>query len=211
MRRPVVVAVDGPVAAGKGTLARGLARALGLAHLDSGMIYRAVAARVLERGGDPDMPGTCLEAARSLVPEDLDRPGLRAQAVGQAASRVAAHRAVRAALLEFQRRLAASPPGAVVDGRDIGTVVFPDADAKLFVTADAAARARRRRLELAERGEDVSFEAVLAEIAERDRRDTQRPWAPLLKAVDAVVIDTTDLDAAAALQEALGAVRARLG
>ena len=210
MRTSTVIAVDGPVAAGKGTLARSLAESLGLRHLDSGMIYRAAAVLVLDRDGDPGDPEECRKAAESLVTEDLEHPGLRDQAIGEAASRIAAHRDVRAALLDFQRHFAAMPPGAVVDGRDVGTVVFPDADVKLFVTAEAGVRALRRHRELVRRGEHVTFEAVSREIAERDRRDTERRWAPLRQADDAVVIDTTDLDADAAACRALDIVRARL-
>ena len=151
----IVIAVDGPVAAGKGTLARHLAARTGLRHLDSGMIYRAVAARVLEAGGDAGDAQACVRAAECLDAADLERPGLRDQGIGSVASRIAVHREVRAALVEFQRRFGTTPPGAVIDGRDIGTVVFPDADVKFFVTAEVRARAERRHRELVARGEAI--------------------------------------------------------
>lgn len=206
----IVIAVDGPVASGKGTLARHLAARTGLRHLDSGMIYRAVASLVLEAGDDAGNAQACRRAAERLVRADLERPGLRDQEVGSMASRIAAHREVRAALVEFQRGFGTTPPGAVIDGRDIGTVVFPDADVKFFVTAEIRARAVRRHRELVTRGETMDFDSVLEEISERDRRDSERAWAPLRQAEDAVVIDTTTLDAAAAAEKALDVVRQRL-
>lgn len=207
----IVIAVDGPVAAGKGTLARELAARTGLRHLDSGMIYRAVAALVLEAGDDSGDGRACRRRAERLVVADLERPGLRDQKIGSMASRVAAHRDVREALVGFQRRFGRTPPGAVIDGRDIGTVVFPDADVKFFLTADVRARAARRHRELVSMGETADFGNVLQELSERDRRDSERAWAPLRKADDAVVIDTTKLDAAAAAEKALDIVRHRLG
>ena len=207
----IVIAVDGPVAAGKGTLARELAARTGLRHLDSGMIYRAVAALVLEAGDDSGDVQACRRRAECLVVADLERPGLRDQKIGSMASRVAAHRDVREALVEFQRRFGRTPPGAVIDGRDIGTVVFPDADVKFFLTADVRARAARRHRELVSMGETADLGDVLQELSERDRRDSERAWAPLRKADDAVVIDTTKLDAAAAAEKALDIVRHRLG
>lgn len=207
----IVIAVDGPVAAGKGTLARELAARTGLRHLDSGMIYRAVAALVLEAGDDSGDGRACRRRAECLVVADLERPGLRDQKIGSMASRVAAHRDVREALVGFQRRFGRTPPGAVIDGRDIGTVVFPDADVKFFLTADVRARAARRHRELVSMGETADFGNVLQELSERDRRDSERAWAPLRKADDAVVIDTTKLDAAAAAEKALDIVRHRLG
>ena len=207
----IVIAVDGPVAAGKGTLARELAARTGLRHLDSGMIYRAVAALVLEAGDDAGDEQACRRRAERLVAADLERPGLRDQQIGSMASRVAAHRDVRGALVEFQRRIGRTPPGAVIDGRDIGTVVFPDADVKFFVTADVRVRAKRRHRELASKGETIDFGNVLQELSERDRRDSERAWAPLRQADDAVVIDTTTLDTAAAADKALDIVRHRLG
>ncbi|MDE0044888.1 MAG: (d)CMP kinase [bacterium] len=207
----IVIAVDGPVASGKGTLARHLAARTGLRHLDSGMIYRAVATLVLEDGADAGNAQACVRAAERLATADLERPGLRDQEIGSMASRIAAHREVRAALVEFQRCFGTTPPGAVIDGRDIGTVVFPDADVKFFVTAEARVRAERRHRELVARGETIDFSNVLEEIRERDRRDSERAWAPLRQADDAVAIDTTALDAAAAAQMALDIVCQRLG
>ncbi len=207
----IVIAVDGPVASGKGTLAGCLAARTGLRHLDSGMIYRAVASLVLEAGDDAGNAQACRRAAERLVAADLDRPGLRDQEIGSMASRIAAQREVRAVLVEFQRRFGRTPPGAVIDGRDIGTVVFPDADVKFFVTAEARVRAERRHRELVARGETIDFRNVMEEISERDRRDSQRAWAPLRQAEDAVVIDTTALDATAAAERALDIVRQRLG
>ncbi len=207
----IVIAVDGPVAAGKGTLARELAARTGLRHLDSGMIYRAVAALVLEAGDDDGDEQACSRMAERLVAADLERPGLRDQEIGSMASRIAAHRDVRRALVEFQRRFGRTPPGAVIDGRDIGTVVFPDADVKFFVTAHVRARATRRHRELALRGETTDFGDVLQELSERDRRDRERAWAPMRQADDAIVIDTTTLDAAAVAEKALDIVRQHLG
>ena len=207
-----VVAIDGPAAAGKGTLARRLAERLGFAHLDSGKLYRAVAHAAILHGVDPgDGPATAALAA-ALDPSRLDDPALKTEAVSKAASQVAAHPQVRSALLEFQRRFAASPPGkegAVVDGRDIGTVVCPHAPAKLFVTASVEERARRRHAELRERGEEAIYSDVLEELRARDRRDTERAVAPLAQAKDAYVLDTTDLDADAAFAAALAFVVGR--
>ena len=211
MDRVIVIAVDGPVAAGKGTLARELAARTGLRHLDSGMIYRAVAALILEAGDITGDAQACRRSAERLVAADLQRPGLRNQEIGSMASRIAAHRDVRDALVEFQRRFGRTPPGAVVDGRDIGTAVFPDADVKFFVTAHPRVRAERRHRELVSRGEMIDFGDVLRELSERDRRDRERVWAPLRQADDAIVIDTTTLDAAAAAEKALDIVRQRLG
>ena len=210
MTAALVIAVDGPVAAGKGTLARRLAERLGLHHLDSGLLYRATAARVLEAGGDPADPATAERAARSLEETDLARGDLRAEAVAAAASVVAAQPAVRQAVLDYQRGFAARPPGAVIDGRDIGSVVCPDAAVKLFVTASAQERARRRHAELVARGEAASLAAVLADLTERDRRDSTRATSPLVQADDAVLLDTTDLDADGALQAALDIVERQL-
>jgi cytidylate kinase len=203
----MIVAIDGPAAAGKGTLARRLADRLGLAYLDSGALYRAVGWAVLKAGGDPADPDTATAAAEALDPTAIDDPALRTDAVAAAASKVAAIPGVRAALLDFQRRFAAEPPdgkaGAVLDGRDIGTVVCPDADIKFFVTASVEERARRRVKELLERGEKAIYGAVLQEMQDRDARDRDREVAPLKPAEDAIVIDSTDLDADAALETAL--------
>jgi len=202
VRRGLVVAIDGPAASGKGTLARNLAAKFGLAHLDTGRLYRATALRVLAAGGDPADPETAAAAARGLDPALLDDPRLRDEAVGRAASVVAAIPAVRAALLAFQRRFAGQPQGAVLDGRDIGTVVCPDADVKLFVTASREERARRRAKELRENGAPAIYEAVLRDIEERDARDSGRRDAPLLAAPDAVIIDSTGLDPDQVLEQA---------
>ncbi|MCA3449552.1 MAG: (d)CMP kinase [Rhodobacter sp.] len=189
------VAIDGPAAAGKGTISRAVAAHFGFAHLDTGLLYRAVAAR----GGDP------VAAAQALSPEDLARPGLRSLEAGAAASRVAAIPAVRAALARFQRRFARAEGGAVLDGRDIGTVICPEAEVKLYVTATPQVRARRRWLELG--GDEAQ---VLAEVMARDARDMGRATSPLRKATDAEVIDTSDLSAEAAVARAIGIVRDRL-
>jgi len=200
----VRIAVDGPAAAGKGTLARRLAAALGLPHLDTGLLYRAVGRRVLDGGGDPADTGIASTAAIALEIADLARTDLRGPSADRAASLVAAHSAVRTALILFQRSFAQA--GAVLDGRDIGTVILPDADVKLFVTASAETRAYRRWAEL--RGA-ASLEAIAAEMAARDARDEARAVAPLRPAADAVLLDTTTLDADAAFTQAMEIVRAR--
>lgn len=198
----MIVTIDGPAAAGKGTLARRLAAALGYVYLDTGAIYRAVAKSMLDAGGDPDDPGEAAAHAEALDPAMLDDPGLRGEAVGDAASRVAALPAVRTALLAFQRRVAATPPGAVLDGRDTGTVVCPEAELKLFVTAGLEERARRRLDELRSKGETLMLPEVLAEVAARDSRDRARLTAPLRPADDAVEIDTTGMTPDAVFQRA---------
>lgn len=205
-----VIAVDGPAAAGKGTLARRLAAALGLPFLDTGLLYRAVGRRVLDAGADPRDAAIAEAAARALTPADLDRTDLRGPMADMAASAVAAIPAVRAALLDFQRAFGRER-GAVLDGRDIGTVVFPDARVKLFVTASVKERARRRFLELRGRGIAADPAQVEAEIRDRDAQDANRPVAPLRPAEDAVILDTTALDAEAAFARALALVRERLG
>ena len=204
----LTVAIDGPAAAGKGTLARRLADTLGLPYLDTGLLYRAVARRALSAGADPADPAAAEAAARSLHRDDLARTDLRGPAADAAASQVATHPEVRAALVQFQRDFAA--PGAVLDGRDIGTVILPDARVKLFVTADMPARARRRWLELRDRGVNVPEAQVAAEMAARDAQDASRAAAPLRTAPDAVVLDTTGLDADAAYIQAMEIVRDRL-
>lgn len=195
----MIIAVDGPVAAGKGTLARRLAAALDYGYLDTGSIYRAVAARILAGGGDPEDHDLAAQTAENLQPGDLERDDLRRETVGQAASKVAANQAVREALLAFQRRFAVQPPGgktgAVLDGRDIGTVVCPDAHVKLFLTASMEARARRRHKELLERGEESIYARVLQDLRERDARDSGRETAPLKAAEDALRLDTSEMDA----------------
>ncbi len=210
MTAPLVVAVDGPAAAGKGTLARALAAALGLAHLDTGLLYRAVGRLVLDAGADPADVAAAAAAALRLRPGDTARPDLRGPEADRAASLVAAVPAVRASLLAFQRDFPVrAGRGAVLDGRDIGTAVFPDAPVKLFVTASDEARARRRWLELRGRGEAVALEAVAEAMRARDRRDAERDAAPLRAAADAVVIDTTAMEPEAVLAAALAAVRGR--
>ena len=192
----LIIAVDGPAASGKGTIAARLATHYGLPFLDTGLLYRAVGAK----GGDP------VAAARALTPEDLLRDDLRSLAAGQAASRVAAIPEVRAALVEFQRRLARDPQGAVLDGRDIGTVICPEAEVKLYVTASPEVRARRRTDELLAKGRAVDYEAILAEVKARDERDSGRAEAPLRRADDAVVIDTSALGPGEVLAKALSVV-----
>jgi cytidylate kinase len=206
----IVIAVDGPAAAGKGTLAKRLAAALGLPYLDTGLLYRAVGRRVLDEGADPRDAARAEAAARALQPADLQRADLRGPMADMAASAVAAIPAVRAALLDFQRGFGRAH-GAVLDGRDIGTVVFPDAPVKLFVTASVAERARRRFLELAARGVAADAAQVEAEIRDRDAQDANRPVAPLKPAPDALLLDTTALDAEAAFAAALALVREKLG
>jgi cytidylate kinase len=207
---PRVVAVDGPAAAGKGTLARKLAAALGLPYLDTGLLYRAVGRRVLDAGGDPRDAAAAEAAARALMPSDLERTDLRTPEADMASSAVAVIPEVRAALLDWQRDFGRRH-GAVMDGRDIGTVIFPDAPAKLFVTASPAARAKRRWLELRARGVTRDLAEVEAEMRARDAQDAGRSTAPMKPAADAVVLDTTSLDAAAAFAAAMDVVRARLG
>ncbi|WP_282025380.1 (d)CMP kinase [Limimaricola cinnabarinus] len=196
------VAIDGPAAAGKGTVGRAVAAHFGFAHLDTGLLYRAVGALVL-KGAEP------VAAARGLVPEALEQPGLRSPEVAQAASEVAVIPKVRAALLDFQRGFARREGGAVLDGRDIGTVICPEAEAKLFVTASAEARAGRRLAELIEAGLDASFDGVLADVRARDRRDSERAEAPLRPAGDAYVLDTSDLSIEDAVAKAVARVAAR--
>ncbi len=202
-----IVAIDGPAAAGKGTLARRLAAALGLPYLDTGLLYRAVSRRVLLSGADPADPVAAEREARALAPADLARTDLRTPDVDRAAALVASIAPVRAALLAFQRGFGAAN-GAVLDGRDIGTIIFPQARAKLFVTASVAARAHRRWLELQGRGVAVSLDTVREDMEARDAADASRAAAPLRAAEDAVVLDTTALDADQAFAAALSHVRA---
>jgi cytidylate kinase len=199
----VIIAIDGPAAAGKGTLARRLAKELGLPYLDTGLLYRAVGRRVLDAGGDPADPAAAEAQAHALQPADLDRSDLRGPAADHAASLVASVPGVRAALLAFQR----SYTSAVLDGRDIGTVIFPDADVKLFVTASIDARAERRWKESQARGAPIALAAVRAELVARDEMDRARLAAPLRPATDATVLDTTTLDPDAAFAAAMRLVR----
>ena len=205
MNRRPIIAVDGPAAAGKGTLARRLAATLGLPYLDTGLLYRAVGRRVLDAGGDPANAGVAEAAARALVPADLDRGDLRGPVADAAAAAVAAIPAVRAALLDFQRDFGRER-GAVLDGRDIGTVILPDAPVKLYITASLAERARRRWLELKAKGIEADPATVEAEMHARDTRDAPN----MRRADDAVELDTTALDAEAAFNRAMRHVRERL-
>jgi cytidylate kinase len=206
----MIIAIDGPAASGKGTIARRVAAHFGLACLDTGLLYRAVARDVLARDGSLEDQALAAAIARTLDPATLDDPALRLPGVGDAASIVARIPAVRAVLLDFQREFARQQPGAVLDGRDIGTVVCPDADVKIFVTADVEVRARRRFEELRSKGEDVTFERVLDVIRRRDARDASRADAPMRAAEDAHVLDTTRLDIAAAVRAAIAVVEARV-
>jgi len=195
----MIIAVDGPAAAGKGTIARALARHFGYHFLDTGSLYRMVALALIRSGRDPDDKAAAIAAARTLNPASFRDGDLRSEEVGAAASIVAVIPEVRAALLEMQRAFARRQPGAVLDGRDIGTVVCPEADVKLYVTASAEVRAKRRQLELGA----PDYAAVLAEIKARDARDSARATAPLLPAADAVVLDTSGMDADTAVAAAI--------
>ena len=201
----MIIAVDGPAAAGKGTIARALARHYGYHFLDTGSLYRMVGLAALKAGGEPISPETAIAAARSLDPTSFTDAELRSETVGAAASIVAVIPEVRAALLDFQRSFACREPGAVLDGRDIGTVVCPDAEAKLFITASPEVRARRRQMELG----SADYAVILAEIRARDARDSQRATSPLVAAKDAVTLDTSEMDITAAVQAAIDAVDAK--
>ncbi|WP_156678098.1 (d)CMP kinase [Sphingomonas profundi] len=205
----MIIAVDGPAASGKGTIARAIARHYGLPYLDTGLLYRAVGLQVLRTGGDPSDPDAALAACAFTDPLLADEQ-LRSEAAGAAASVVSAHPAVRAALIERQRAFAGQPGGAVLDGRDIGTVIAPHAAAKLFVKAAPAVRARRRHDEIVARGLEISYDRVLADIRERDKRDMLRDHAPLTQAADADLLDTTFMDIEAAVDRALALVEARI-
>jgi CMP/dCMP kinase len=204
----MIIAIDGPAASGKGTIARRVAGHFGLRHLDTGLIYRAVAKAMLDSGHALDDAGQAERVARSLDPGRFDEIALKGHGIGDAASVVSAIPAVRAALLEFQRRFAAEPPGAVLDGRDIGTVICPDAPVKIFVTASPEERARRRTAELRGRGEPADEAAILAGILKRDERDRSRAVAPLKPAEDARLLDTTNLGIDAAVRAAIDIVEA---
>jgi CMP/dCMP kinase len=207
----VIIAIDGPAASGKGTLAKRIARHFGLHHLDTGLLYRAVARDVKRHGGAVDDAQAAVTAARDLDPATLDDPGLRDPGVGEAASIVARIPQVRTALHDFQLNFARQAPGAVLDGRDIGTVVCPDADVKIFVTASPEVRAERRRLELKSRGETVAYEAVLANIRRRDERDAGRDAAPMRAADDAFLLDTSNLDIETAFNTAVDLILGKVG
>jgi cytidylate kinase len=204
----MIIAMDGPAASGKGTLAERVASHHGLPHLDTGLLYRAVGRDALVRGVDLDDAEATAEVAAKLAFAMLEDPELRTSGAGEAASRVARHPQVRAVLLQYQRDFAKGDPGAVLDGRDIGTVVCPEADVKLFVTATPEVRAARRFLELSARGIAVTEEAVLADIRVRDERDSTRGVAPLLQAPDAALLDTTNLSIDAAFRAALDLIEA---
>jgi cytidylate kinase len=204
------IAVDGPAASGKGTIARALARHYGLPHLDTGLLYRAVALNLLRWGGDPESEFAALRAC-DFAQTDFADTELKSEMVGGVASRISAYPAVRAALLERQRDFAGQPGGAVLDGRDIGTVIAPDADAKLFVTATPEVRARRRHQELTNLGRTSHYEDVLIDILARDQRDGSRATAPLRMAPDADLIDTSALDVEAAIARAAAIVDRRIG
>ena len=206
----MIIAVDGPAASGKGTIARALARHYGLPHLDTGLLYRAVALTVLREELDPEKEADAV-AACDFPDALLADPQLRTDEIGRLASIVSAHPLVRAALLHRQRRFAQQPGGAVLDGRDIGTVIAPDAEVKLFVRATPTIRAQRRHAELRKAGATVSIERVLADIRARDQRDSSRDTAPLVQADDAVTIDTSFLSIDAAVQKAVDVVEARKG
>ncbi|MFL0414020.1 (d)CMP kinase [uncultured Sphingomonas sp.] len=204
----MIIAVDGPAASGKGTIARALAKHYGLPHLDTGLLYRAVGATVKRMGLDPSKEADAV-AACSFDDATLADPELREDEIGQLASIVSAHPLVRAALLQRQKRFAHQDGGAVLDGRDIGTVIAPDADAKLFVRATPTIRARRRHAELQANGSSVTFDQVLADIRARDQRDSSRAAAPLVPATDAALLDTSFLSIAAAVEKAIALVEAR--
>ena len=208
----MIIAIDGPAASGKGTLGRRLADHYNLAYLDTGKLYRAIGLKILRADGDPSDPQQARKAAESLAQEDLDDPDIVGDEAAAAASNVAAIDAARAALKQFQREFAANPPaeatGAVLDGRDIGTVICPDADIKIFVTADLETRARRRHKELLERGEPSIYARVLRDMDERDVRDSTRAVAPLKPADDAFLLDNAALDADAAFAAAVAHIEA---
>ncbi len=208
--RQMIIAVDGPTASGKGTVAQRLAVRYGLKRLDTGSLYRAVGLAVLDAGGDPDDEATAVAAARALDLGAIDEARIRSSAAGLAASRVAVIPAVRAVLREAQRAFAADPAGAVLDGRDIGTIICPDADVKLFVTASLAERTRRRLAELQGRGETISFAELERQIAERDERDANRKDSPLRLSEGAHLLDTTSLSIEATAEAAFALVDAAL-
>jgi len=204
----MIIAIDGPAASGKGTLGKRLAAHYGLSHLDTGLIYRAVSKALLEAGLRPDDVASAVAVAKALDPARFDEAALKTPAVGEAASIVSAIPELRAALVAFQRDFAAKPLGAVLDGRDIGTVICPDADVKIFVTATPEVRARRRAAEYRAQGKDIDEATVLADIVKRDERDRNRAAAPLKQAPDAYLLDTTHLDIDASIRAAIDIVEA---
>ena len=204
----MIIPIDGPAASGKGTLAKRLAAHYGLRHLDTGVIYRAVAHALISAGADLKDEAAAVKAAQGLDPETFGNPALRSQKVGTAASVVSAIPRVREALVEFQRQFATKPPGAVLDGRDIGTVICPEADVKIFVVADPRVRARRRTLEARDRGEEAGEAAILADILARDERDQNRAVAPLKPAKDAYLLDNSNLDIEGGVRAAIDIVEA---
>jgi len=204
----MIIAIDGPAASGKGTLGKRLAKHYGYRHLDTGVIYRAVAYALLQAGADPNDEMLAVSAALELDPEKFGNPILKTQRVGEAASLVSAIPRVREVLVNFQRQFASDPPGAVLDGRDIGTVICPEADVKIFVVADPNIRARRRTLEARARGEDADEVLVLEDILRRDERDQNRTVAPLKPATDAYLLDNTNLDIEAGVRAAIDIVEA---
>ena len=204
----MIIAIDGPAASGKGTLGKRLARHYGLRHLDTGLIYRAVTKALLDAGYSPDNRARAVAAAEAIDPSSFDEPALKSQTVDEAAALVAAIPEVRAAVLEFQRNFGRAGPGAVLDGRDIGSVIFPDAEVKIFVTASVEVRAGRRMAELQARGTRVDAAGLLADIERRDLRDTTRAVSPLKRAPDAYLLDTTHLDIDAAFRAAIDIVEA---
>jgi cytidylate kinase len=204
----VIVAVDGPAASGKGTIAKAIARRFGLPHMDTGLLYRAVALNLLRWDGDPESEFAAVRAC-DFSQTDFDDPELRTEAVGAIASRISAYPLVREALVDRQRTFARQPGGAVLDGRDIGTVIAPEAEVKLFVTATPEVRARRRFEELVRAGRPVHYDDVLADIRARDDRDSHRAAAPLAKAQDAALLDTSNMGIEEAIEAAAAAVEAR--
>ena len=202
----MIIAIDGPAASGKGTLGKKLAAHYGLRHLDTGLLYRAVAKTLMDASKQPTDVPAAVAAANALDPAKFDEAALKGPAIGEAASLVSAIPEVRAALVTFQRDFAAKPPGAVVDGRDIGTVICPDADVKIFVTASPEVRAGRRTAEYRGQGRDIDQATVLADIMARDARDTSRAVSPLKQAADAYLLDTTNLDIDGAMRAAIAVV-----
>ena len=206
----IVIAVDGPASSGKGTIARALARHFGLPHMDTGLLYRAVALSMFRFGGDPASEFEAVRACEGIAQVDPSDEELRSEVVGSIASRISAYKGVRSALLDRQRKFAEQMSGAVLDGRDIGTVIAPDATVKLFVTASPEVRARRRVAELLSRGMPAHFEDVLIDIRARDERDANRDVAPLVQASDAALLDTSELDVDQAIAAAIDLIEERL-